>query len=123
MYRFVRRIHSNICLYNHLIFIINHGNENGSTRYIKPADCNEKKFFVCSTQPSTGENDDLCPMHHYNYKSHCLKPSPRTMTYDNAIVSSFHYFRHIHLNSNLNIIQPRPKHYILTKLNLLGCLR
>ena len=79
-------------LYNHIISIFIHDFKYWFTRYIDPADCSERKFFVCSTRPSTGQIDDQCPIDHYNYKSHCLKPSPRTMTYDNAIVSLLNWF-------------------------------
>ena len=63
---------------DHLIFLF---------RYIVSADCNEEKFYICSTLPSTEEIDVECPKGYYHYKSDCLKPSPRTMTLELAIVS------------------------------------
>ena len=56
-------------------------------RNLTRASCQEKKFYICSTTPSTDELDNNCPLRFYPYKNHCLLPSPKTASYSDAKVN------------------------------------
>ena len=55
-------------------------------RVLTRSDCEEKKYYICTTRPSTDDIDNHCPSKYYPYKSDCLLPSPQTKTFEDAKV-------------------------------------
>lgn len=57
-------------------------------RKLTRSNCEDKKYYVCTTRSSMDMIDNHCPKKYYPYKSDCLLPSPQTKTFEDAKVRS-----------------------------------